>query len=213
MTMANTDERGSLIVFEGCDRPGNTTQVGKLVESLIKEGKPTKMIRFPDSTMDIGSVINSYLTDNKEVDDRAIHLLFSANRWEMVKVILDTLQEGTSVIIDQYAYGGVAFSAAKEGLTLEWCKQPDIGLPKPDLVCYMDVTEGVVKDREDPGEERYELSQFQRKVKENYMNLYDPSWVTVPTEGTLIEVEEELHHIVGKEVNKVKKGELRKLWV
>lgn len=27
-------------------------------------------------------MINAYLTNAKELDDRAIHLLFSANRWE-----------------------------------------------------------------------------------------------------------------------------------
>ena len=36
--------------------------------------------RFPDRSTGIGSVINSYLTCSEELDDRAIHLLFSANR-------------------------------------------------------------------------------------------------------------------------------------
>ena len=30
----------------------------------------------------------------------------------------------------RYAYSGVAFSAAKPGLSLNWCKQPDVGLPR-----------------------------------------------------------------------------------
>ena len=74
----NSLKRGALIVFEGCDRSGNTTQVAKLVRELNKEGKPTKMIRFPDNASVVGSVINSYRTGSKEVDDHAIHLLFSA---------------------------------------------------------------------------------------------------------------------------------------
>jgi thymidylate kinase len=42
------------------------------------------------------------------------------------------LQEsGCHVIVDRYAFSGVAFSAAKDGLSLEWCKQPDSGLPRP----------------------------------------------------------------------------------
>ena len=35
-------ERGSLIVFEGSDRSGKTTQVEKLVEKLNREGIPAK---------------------------------------------------------------------------------------------------------------------------------------------------------------------------
>ena len=100
-------------MFEGCDRSGKTTQVKKLVEKLNKEGKSAKMMRFPDRTTGIGSIINSYLTCTKELDDHAVHLLFSANRWELEQEILNTLEEGTNVIIDRYAYSGVAFSAAK----------------------------------------------------------------------------------------------------
>jgi len=40
--------------------------------------------------------------------------------------------------MDRYAYSGVAFSAAK-GLSLQWCKNPDEGLPAPDLVIFMDL--------------------------------------------------------------------------
>lgn len=32
-------------------------------------------------------MINSYLTQTSELDDRAIHLLFSANRWERAFVL------------------------------------------------------------------------------------------------------------------------------
>merc|ERR1712179_584642 len=168
------------------------------------EGKSAKMMRFPDRTTGIGSIINSYLTCTKELDDHAVHLLFSANRWELEQEILNTLEEGTNVIIDRYAYSGVAFSAAKPNLSLDWCKQPDIGLPRPDLVCFLDVTEEVAMKRADFGGERYELTDFQRKVRENYTRLRDPSWVTVSADGTMEEV--------GKEVNKIEKGELRKLW-
>ena len=98
-------------------------------------------------------------------------------------------------------------------MSLDWCKQPDIGLPKPDLVCFLDVTEEVAMQRADFGGERYELTDFQRKVRENYTRLSDPSWVTVSADGTMEEVEKELYNIVGKEVNRIEKGDLGKLWV
>ena len=37
-----------------------------------------------DRTTDIGKVIDGYLTKKSELDDHAVHLLFSANRWEFV---------------------------------------------------------------------------------------------------------------------------------
>ena len=41
------------------------------------------------------------------------------------------LDAGQHVLIDRYAYSGVAFSAAKAGMDLDWCRGPDRGLPKP----------------------------------------------------------------------------------
>ena len=111
--MSEAKQRGVFIVFEGCDRSGKTTQVIKLVERLNKSGQAAVMRRFPDRTTSIGSVINSYLGCKKELEDHVVHLLFSANRWEVERDIVDTLLAGTHVFIDRYAYSGVAFSAAK----------------------------------------------------------------------------------------------------
>jgi dTMP kinase len=51
-------------------------------------------------------------------------------------MILETLRQGTNIVSDRYAYSGVAFSAAK-GLPLQWCKDSDRGLPKPDFTFYL----------------------------------------------------------------------------
>ena len=96
-------------MFEGCERSGKTTQVTR----LNSVGRPTVMWRFSDRTTSSGAIINSYLGCKKELEDHVVHLLFSANRWELRKDILETLESGTSVCIDRYAYSGVAFSAAK----------------------------------------------------------------------------------------------------
>jgi len=209
--MSGAAKRGALIVFEGCDRSGKTTQVKRLVETLNKRGCSTEMMRFPDRTTGIGSVINSYLTCSEELDDRAIHLLFSANRWEKVKQIQRRLAEGTNIIIDRYAFSGVAFSAAKPGLSLSWCKQPDVGLPRPDLVVFMDVTEEVAKQRGGFGEERYEVAEFQRRVRQNYKELTDETWVEICADGSLEEVEGKLLDIVNKELVK-ERGVVSRLW-
>jgi len=209
--MSAAAKRGALIVFEGCDRSGKTTQVKRLVETLNKTGCTTEMMRFPDRSTGIGSVINSYLTCSEELDDRAIHLLFSANRWETEKQIQRSLAAGTNIIIDRYAYSGVAFSAAKPGLSLNWCKQPDVGLPRPDLVVFMDVTEEVAKQRGGFGEERYEVAEFQRRVRQNYKQLKDEIWVEVCADGSLEEVESKLLEIVNKELAK-ERGGVSKLW-
>lgn len=59
----------------------------------------------------------------KELPDEAIHLLFSANRWERAKNIIQSLENGITVIVDRYCYSGVAFSAAKGNITAVMTKR------------------------------------------------------------------------------------------
>jgi thymidylate kinase len=49
-------------------------------------------------------------------------------------------------------------------MNFSWCKSPDVGLPKPDLVCFLNVSEEVALARADFGGERYEKKEFQNKV-------------------------------------------------
>ena len=44
------------------------------------------LVLHPDRTTPIGKMIDSYLRSQSDLDDRAIHLLFSANRWELACV-------------------------------------------------------------------------------------------------------------------------------
>ena len=146
-------------MLEGVDRCGKTTQCGLLVKHLLGLGLSAMAMRFPDRTTAVGSLINGYLQSSSNLDDRAIHLLFSANRWEAVPELKETLAGGTSIVCDRYAHSGVAFSSAKNGLdedlntsasdvlTVDWCKSPDIGLPAPDAVIFLTLTEEEAEKR------------------------------------------------------------------
>ncbi|TYH62006.1 hypothetical protein ES332_D07G088800v1 [Gossypium tomentosum] len=136
---ANNESRGALVVFEGLDRSGKTSQCGRLVSYLEGLGHSVELWRFPDRTTSVGQMISAYLTNKSQLDDHTIHLLFSANRWEKRSMMETKLKAGTTLIVDRYSYSGVAFSTAK-GLDFEWCKAPEIGLIAPDLVVYLDIT-------------------------------------------------------------------------
>ncbi|KAA0152103.1 hypothetical protein FNF29_04217 [Cafeteria roenbergensis] len=165
--------RGALIVFEGVDRSGKTTQARLLAERLSQNGVKAKFICFPDRSTAIGKVINAYLTNAKELDDRCIHLLFSANRWEAAAALTAALKNGETVVVDRYAYSGIAFSVAKgrPGMGLEWCAAPDAGLPQPDKVLFMRIPEAAATSRGGFGEERYEKAAFQDRVRSAFGSL------------------------------------------
>lgn len=97
----------------------------------------------------VGDLINQYLKSKQDLDDRSVHLLFSANRWEAVPTLEETLSGGTTIVCDRYAYSGVAFSSSKPNLAneLEWCKSCDVGLPAPDAVIFLDITQEQAEKR------------------------------------------------------------------
>ncbi|KAG6889238.1 hypothetical protein C0992_005877 [Termitomyces sp. T32_za158] len=115
-------------------------------------------------------MIDSYLKSKSDLDDRAIHLLFSANRWELSSMIERLLSSGTAVICDRYAFSGMAFSSSK-GLPYEWCRAPEVSLPTPDLTLFLNVTPEAAKARGGYGEERYEKEEMQRKVGEIFIRI------------------------------------------
>ncbi|KAK9479149.1 thymidylate kinase-domain-containing protein [Lipomyces japonicus] len=179
MTSATSNtSRGVLILLEGLDRAGKTTQCQILHDKLaaIHGLDRVRVQKFPDRTTSIGSTINSYLTSQSDLSDPAIHLLFSANRWELRDALLNSLKSGKIIILDRYVPSGVAYSLAKQNpdMPLEWCLAPDKGLPEPDLTIFLDIDPGKAhaqSAREDFGKERYEVSEFQTIVRKNFKLL------------------------------------------
>lgn len=177
-------KRGVLLLFEGVDRCGKTTQTKLLHEALsatstsaAKDG--AALLHFPDRSTAIGQSIHAYLSSAANMDDRAIHLLFSANRWEAAERIERLIASGVHVVMDRYSFSGVAFSAAKPGMTLDWCWQPEVGLPKPDAVLFLDIPVAKASNREGFGGERYETTAIQTKVRQNFdeiMARAEPKW-------------------------------------
>ena len=180
--------RGALIVVEGLDRAGKSTQVDRLVQTLH-----ARLVKFPDRTTQIGGMINAYLTNASDIPDEAIHLLFSANRWEVIDPIMQTLATGQSVVCDRYAFSGIAYSRAK-GLDLTWCLSPDVGIPMPDVTIFLDLDEATAASRSAYGDERYEKQAFQRVVRETFLDVEHlvqqsgGAWVRLDASGTPDEV-------------------------
>ncbi|XVF71485.1 hypothetical protein PTKIN_Ptkin12aG0041100 [Pterospermum kingtungense] len=212
LTGANNESRGALVVFEGLDRSGKTSQCGRLLSYLEGLGHSVKLWRFPDRTTSVGQMISAYLTNKSQLDDRTIHLLFSANRWEKRSMMETKLKAGTTLVVDRYSYSGVAFSSAK-GLDFEWCKAPEIGLIAPDLVVYLDIPPEKAAERGGYGGERYEQLEFQKKVAQHYKLLEDSSWKIVDACRPLEDVEKQVKEIVLQEVMACQNGKpLSSLW-
>ncbi|CAG7846956.1 SubName: Full=Related to thymidylate kinase {ECO:0000313/EMBL:CCA72209.1} [Serendipita indica DSM 11827] len=227
-------KRGVFVVIEGLDRSGKSTQSQRLFEHLQEKTGKARLLKFPDRTTAIGKMIDGYLRSESDLDDRAIHLLFAANRWECAASIERDLLAGTSIVCDRYAFSGIAFSAAKvavsknsEGnevresiLTYEWCKSPDTGLPAPDMVIFLDVTPEVARSRGGYGEERYEKEETQLRVKEQFRkieqdvvkNFTGIEWWNLDASKSLDEISESIRNLVALPSDGVP-ANINKMWM
>ena len=158
-------QRGLFILLEGCDKSGKTTQVARLAHRLRNSplcggNGDVEEWHFPRRDTDTGRVLDAYLRGELKLDTRAVHLLFSANRWESNEQLRQTLLDGTTVVMDRYAHSGVAYSRGAHKLPLEWCLASDRGLVAPDVMILL-------SDKWAPqcGEEIYEIDDVQARVR------------------------------------------------
>lgn len=146
-------QKGKLIVIDGIDGSGKATQVKILKQRLLKEGLKVKTIDFPRyETNFFGSLIGEYLSglhgDFIAMDSKIASILYAADRFESSKQIKQWLDQGYIVLADRYAtanqihQGGKIDDLKKRKEFLAWLYKMEygvFGIPKPDLVIYLDV--------------------------------------------------------------------------
>ncbi|XP_043577963.1 thymidylate kinase [Bombus pyrosoma] len=177
--------RGALIVLEGCDRAGKSTQAKLLVNALKRRNIPVEQRAFPDRTTVTGEIISNYLNKKLNFSLETAHMLFSANRWECKDEILKSLYSGTTVVIDRYAGSGAAYTAATTGRCLNWCKAPDRGLPSPDIVIFLNISSETQCLRSNWGGERYENNEIQSRVASSYKKIMDQTWYIIDADDDI----------------------------
>lgn len=193
-----------LVVLEGLDGAGKSTQVKKLKEYLESVCESLEYIHFPryDSPV-YGGLIGKFLRGGfgtiENVHPQLVALLFAEDRHGAADEIRDVLSKGGTVLLDRYVYSNIAYQCAKlpnpnEAEELrEWILNTEFGefgIPRPDLNIFLDVPLGFVEkslSRGRQGADRGYLSggediheadiDFQRRVRDMYRRQVslDPS--------------------------------------
>ncbi|EYB84388.1 hypothetical protein Y032_0317g2316 [Ancylostoma ceylanicum] len=83
------------------------------MDKINASGGRAVILPFPDRKEPFGQVIDRYLRKEIDLCERALHLAFSANRWEKAALIEEKIAAGVDVICDRYCFSGVAYSIAK----------------------------------------------------------------------------------------------------
>lgn len=186
-----------LIVVEGLDGAGKSTQVRKVREYLAARCAALEYVHFPRYEAPVyGDLISRFLRgefgDNTTVHPQLVALLFAEDRHGAGPELKAALREGKTVLLDRYVYSNIAYQCAKlsdaqarEDLR-EWIlntEYGEFGLPRPDLNLFLDVPIGFVEqslsrqrqggDRAylDGGQDIHEADiAFQREVRSLYLD-------------------------------------------
>lgn len=197
-----------LIVIEGLDGAGKSTQVRLMKEYLARVCPRLEYIHFPRYNAPVyGGLIGKFLRGGfgeiDKVHPQLVALLFAEDRHGAAPEIRAALESGGTVLLDRYVYSNIAYQCAKmpdsasaEELR-EWILNTEYGqfdLPRPDLNIFLDVPIGFVEEslsRQRAGADRGYLHgsrdiheadiEFQKKVRAMYLRQasLDPSMVVV----------------------------------
>lgn len=150
-----------LVVLEGLDGSGKSTQVKRLRTYLENKYKILEYIHFPryDSPV-YGELIGKFLRGGfgsiENVHPQLVALLYAEDRHRAVPQMEAALKAGGVVLLDRYVYSNIAYQCAKISDDTEreelrkWIFDTEYGsfhLPKPDLNIFLDVPIGFVEKK------------------------------------------------------------------
>lgn len=171
---------GKLIIFEGIDGCGKTTQAKILLENLKTRHIPVILLREPGGT-EVGERIRAILLDKSqdvlEIDPYAELMLFlSARRQLFVQEIKPRLNRGETVILDRFGDSSVAYQGYGHGVDISLIQNLNKIVTEqlsPSIIFLFDLDCNIALSRiKDIGDriERNDKLFFQR-VRQGYLDI------------------------------------------
>jgi dTMP kinase len=197
----STDGRGALIVFEGGEGSGKSTQLRLLSRDLEKNSIPHVCLREPGGTP-LGTEVRRLLLDRaSDIVPRAEALLFMASRAQLVeREIRPALARGDVVLLDRFFLSTFAYQIAGHNLPDEEVRAANLfatGGVSPDLTLLFTfpVQAGLARAARRPSaHDRMEAmgEGFHRRVADAFGTFADPAWQTRHPEcGPIVAVDAE----------------------
>lgn len=95
---------------------------------------------------------------------------------------------------------------------LNWCKAPDRGLPSPDVVIFLNVSNETQCSRSNWGSERYENNEIQSHVASNYKKIMDQTWYIINANDNKSSIHSQILQKVLDIIDKVKNLPIGRLY-
>ena len=159
---------GTLIVLEGTDGSGKSTQFARLKERLSAQGAQFRCLKFPQYEEESSALIRMYLAGEfgsrpSDVNGYAASAFYAVDRYASYKKVWgEWYERGGLVLADRYTTSNAIHQASKVPQEeredfFRWLydfEYRKLGLPRPDLVVYLDVPPRPASICSDPGRRR-----------------------------------------------------------
>ena len=187
-----------LIVIEGIDGSGKSTQIKLLKDYLTQRRYRCEFLHFPQTDAPFfGELISRFLRGEfgtlDKVDPWLVAMLYAGDRKDASNLIRGWLEKGNLVLLDRYTYSNIAYQCAKLGkkedqeALMKWILDLEFdhfAIPRPDLNIFLDVpfsfTEKKLSSSRSGNDRKYlsgsidiheESLAFQKKVREMYIRV------------------------------------------
>jgi len=181
---------GRLIVLEGCDGCGKSTQLALLTEKLREQGGNVRTLSYPVYDSDSSALVRMYLSGKFGKDPSAVNA-YAASSFYAVDRCADFLANwkadydaGALFVSGRYTTSNAVHQGAKlagdeRAAYTDWLFDYEyrlLGLPKPDLVIFLDIpTALAMKNIEHRGEAKdiHETENYLAKSRESALFAAD----------------------------------------
>ena len=146
-----------LIVIEGLDGSGKSTQLDLLISALSAKGKKVRKIKLPDYDSPSSTLVKMYLSGDFGKDPNAVNAyaagaFYAVDRYASFVLDWKADYESNKIIVaDRYATSNSIYQMEKIDCSdwdayLDWSEDFEynkLGIPKPDAVIYLDMPVGI----------------------------------------------------------------------
>lgn len=189
---------GYLIVFEGAEGVGKTTQAGRLVRTLEGAAIRCVHLREPGGTSLGESIRNLLLQPFRDITPSAEALLFMASRAQLtIEKIRPALESGNVVVLDRFFLSTYAYQVCGRGLPESYVRaanQLAVGdlTPAVTLVLSLHSNEGLERAARRSGHDYMEQlgGEFHQRVGAAFDEFVMPQWQATHAEaGPIVPVD------------------------
>ena len=165
---------GKIIVLEGIDKSGKTTQ-SKLLVDYISSTTSFKVVQmnFPNYNTFSGIEIHRHLKGQTRYNPHALHVLFTLNRYEEKQAIESLLDEGSVIVMNRYYQSNIMYGLADGITNHEWLESLDGEMPQANLIIILDISVEESMSRNPNPDVNEQDKNYLRKVRSYFIKYAD----------------------------------------